>query len=515
MHAYFRMILLLLWFPMLGLASGPAPDGLEAVQADLCFFTDASASTLAPELDVDRLNEFQSDALREVAAAMLNETYTPGLRLGQFEAVSSPRRLAQTLRLRPGFSRYEGITGLKLSEGDHVILMGPAGDATVTLRIPDWMRQPPEGVEPRKDPAGWGLKAQVFPLQEGVNRIQVQKAGLAYLHVVSDQPEQSAGVTVHFLSGEPNGLFDPAVHDNADWDRLLQGETHPILDMRGKYIQVAFPKIWLKTFAGGRGVELVNAFDRILEHHYTFMGLFKYDRVPRNRILARVNHNYYMFRDRDGVAYLGNRGTMRKVVDPESVVRGDSCWGFSHEAGHVLQMIPQLTWGGMTEVSCNLFTMYTLTELGNPSRLLQQGTYASARRKVVEADPRPSYLTTGVFERLVPFWQLHLYFSRQGRPDFYADVMEALRNRPSAGKGNDAIRNQFEFIKVVCDEAELDLIDFFEKWGFFWTGEIVVNDYGTYRYTITPDMVEDVRTYIASRGYPKPATDLTLLKDDT
>lgn len=58
------------------------------------------------------------------------------------------------------------------------------------------------------------------------------------------------------------------------------------------------------------------------------MGLDKYGKIPENRVLARVNFNYYMFRDGDGVAYLGNDGTMRMVTDPETFSRampaGDS-----------------------------------------------------------------------------------------------------------------------------------------------------------------------------------------------
>jgi hypothetical protein len=258
-------------------------------------------------------------------------------------------------------------------------------------------------------------------------------------------------------------------------------------------------------------VELINNYDRMLRSHYTLLGLVKYDKVPRNRILARVNHNYYMFRDRDGVAYFGNKGTMRMVADPEVVIKGDPCWGFSHEVGHVLQMRPQITWGGMTEVSCNLFSMYTVTGLGNKSRLAAQKNYASARKKIIGADPAISYLADrDVFNRLVPFWQLHLYFARNGKPDFYADVMEAMRDRPDAGRGNDSIRNQFEFVKICCDVAELDLTDFFEKWGFFWVGELTVKDYRTYQYRITQEMVDETRSSIAKKNYKKPGEDITL-----
>jgi hypothetical protein len=196
------------------------------------------------------------------------------------------------------------------------------------------------------------------------------------------------------------------------------------------------------------------------------------------------------------------------------VIKGDPCWGFSHETGHVLQMRPQITWGGMTEVSCNFFSMYTVTAMGNSSRLKTQKNYAKARKAIIEADPKISYLADeDVFNRLVPFWQLHLHFAKQGRPDFYAEVMEEMRRRPDAGRGNESIRNQFEFVRICCDVAKLDLTDFFEKWGFFWVGDLTVKDYGTSQFRITQQMVDDTKSYVASQKYPEPEVDLTLIED--
>jgi hypothetical protein len=152
--------------------------------------------------------------------------------------------------------------------------------------------------------------------------------------------------------------------------------------------------------------------------------------------------------------------------------------------------------------------------MGNASRIKAQKNYASARRNIIEANPKRSYLAApDVFDRLVPFWQLHLHFDRQGRPDFYADVMEEMRRRPDAGSGNDAIRNQFEFVKMCCDVAQLDLTDFFEQWGFFWVGELTVDDYGKYEYHITQEMVDETKAYIAAKNYPKPAEDLTRIEE--
>jgi hypothetical protein len=49
--------------------------------------------------------------------------------------------------------------------------------------------------------------------------------------------------------------------------------------------------------------------------------------------------------------------------------------------------------------------------------------------------------------------------------------MERMRGRPDAGTGNDSVRNQFEFVKLCCDAGQLDLTDFFDKWGVLLGGD--------------------------------------------
>ncbi|MGB2821689.1 MAG: M60 family metallopeptidase [Phycisphaerae bacterium] len=510
MKRCFLFVPFLLW----SLTAFGAKYDMQALKADMAFFTDPSCSRLKKTVQSKDLDRFKSPLLRTVAAGMLNGTYDRTYRAASYEAYPSPRELAKTLKLGSGFSRYENITGICLDAGENVVFVGDTGGKELSLLIPDWMRKPGKGVKPSKDPNGWGLHKQRIELATGPNVIDVKKAGNVYVSYFDDHAEKAPKVSVHFPTGKVNGFLDASKHTNADWDRLLDSAVSPILDARGKHIQVAYPVEWFNVYTRGKGVQLINNYDAMLNHHYTLMGLVKYRKVPRNRILARVNFNFYMFRDGDGVAYLGNKGTMRMVADPSVVIKGDPCWGFCHEVGHVLQMRPQMTWGGMTEVSNNIFSLYTGGKMGNKSRIKRQKNYASARKSIIEASPRKSYLAVrNVFDRLVPFWQLHLYFSRNGRPDFYADVMEQMRLRPDVGRGNDSIRNQFEFVKICCDVAKLDLTDFFEKWGFLWVGEITVNDYRTYHYKITQQMVDDTKSYIAKKRYPKPSVDITLIED--
>ncbi len=60
--------------------------------------------------------------------------------------------------------------------------------------------------------------------------------------------------------------------------------------------------------------------------------------------------------------------------------------------------------------------------------------------------------------------------------------------------------------------TELDLTNFFDKWGFFRVGEITVNDYRKYHYNITQQITDDTKSYIAKKKYKKPTEDITLIE---
>lgn len=484
------------------------------VENDLQFFKDPTCSKLKKSVKQDDLNRFQSPQLKSIAEQMLAGTFDPTYRVTEYEAYASPKELARTIKLGNGFSRYENITGMYLEEGDNIILVGDTKGKEISLMIPYWMRKPAEGIEPTKDPNGWGLHCEQAPLKPGINIITIKRSGNAYINYFDDNARKAPKIKIHFVTGKVNGYFDVAKHTNEDWDRLLDNAVSPIMDARGKHVQVAYPVEYFNEFTRGKGVELMSNYDKMMNLQYTLMGLVKYKKVPKNRLLARVNFNYYMFRDGDGVAYLGNKGTMRMVAHPDVVIKGDPCWGFSHEVGHAMQMRPQITWGGMTEVSNNIFSLYTTISLGNESRLKAQKNYVSARKNIIENPEKKSYLDgTDVFDRLVPFWQLHLYFSEKGKPDFYADVMELMRRTPDWGNGNESINNQFQFIRFCCDVTKTDLTDFFDKWGFFWVGNIKLNDYAAYDYTITQEMVDETKAYIASKKYKKPDIDITTVTE--
>ncbi|MGL4854800.1 MAG: M60 family metallopeptidase, partial [Lentisphaeria bacterium] len=201
---------------------------------------------------------------------------------------------------------------------------------------------------------------------------------------------------------------------------------------------------------------------------------------------------------------------MPLVVDPSRVIKGDPCWGFNHEVGHVHQLRPYFNWGGLGEVSNNVVTLYGTTAFGNRSRLSAGNFYQKAKENII--DKKISYLQNdNILQRLVPFWQLHLYFSKHGNPDFYPDLHEVFRNQPAAmgndwgSRGTDKVAEyQLNFIKQSCIVSKTDLTDFFDQYGFFHVGEFEINDYGKYQYKMTQEMVDNLKAEIKALNLPKP-----------
>ena len=490
------------------------------IDKDLKVFETSLATSLKKNVSNAAIKKIKDERLRTLATALKAGTYQTEYRVAEYKAFLSPTMLGKQLRIGNGYSNYENITGIYLPKGKHLVMVENIAEGkNVELLLPNWNRRAPEGIETTKDPNGWGIIKKTFPLKNGVNEIDVTDwDGLVYIHYYSDQPKNEKPIKVHFVNGQVNGYFDIRKNNNEDWKKLIDNAVYPVLDARGRHIQIAYPVEALKKYAYERGTDLISNYDSLVYRQHRFIGLVKYKRVPENHILARVNYNYYMFRDGDGVAYMGTQPgyAMGMVAHPDKVISGDPCWGFSHEVGHVHQLSPYLNWGGLGEVSNNIVTLYVTTSFGNKSRISAQKNYEKARKSII--DNKISYLQDeDVFNRLVPFWQLQLYFAGAGKqPDFYADLYEAFRRQTDeGGRGHrqKVAEYQLNFVKQACKVSKTDLTEFFDKWGFFHIGKFEMNDYGKYTYEMTPEMVAACKTEVKAMNLPKPVVDMTMLED--
>lgn len=502
----------------------------EQLIKDSKIFADLTGKALKPGVNKSDIEKIKVPALKEFATQLNEHRYIADSLIASYYPTLNPQVLGKQMRIGDGFSRYEGITGIVLEKGDNIIFVGETKGAKIKLLVPDWTRKPPVNSKPEDDPSGWGLKKEVFILREGINLVHLKKVGNVYIQYFTDaNPDNFSPITVHFPTGKYNGYFDITKGDsNADFNRLVMNAISPILDMRGDYIQVAFPVDSLKKYTWNKGVDLLKNYDTIVSLQRHLIGWQKEGFNPKNHILARVNYHYYMFRDGDGVAFID--WAMKMVADPKSVITGDPCWGFSHEVGHIHQMRPQMTWGGMTELSNNILTMFCTTILGNKSRLRLENRYVQAKETIL--DKGISYMdfpgiiqnnanqygetgNTDVFQRLVPFWQLYIYFKEQGYNDFYPDLMIAMRKQTLI-EGRDKNKDylyMLEFCRLACEVSKTDLTDFFQRWGFFYVGEMDITDYNKYLYQVSQSDVDAVKSAIAKMNLPKPIKDIALIED--
>ncbi len=490
---------------------------------ELDVFANPMATKLKSGVTAQQIEAVPNEALRTAAKKMFVNKYSKKYRVAAFPAMHNPAALGRELSIGEGYSFYQGVTGVILNEGENVVLVdGIPEGVEVSILVPDWMRRPADEKEPTKDPNGWGLKKKSYPIKNGINKLNIEKEGLAYLVYFFDDITDKPALKVHFVNAKVNGYFDGTKQTNEDWNTLLEHAQYPIMDAIGKYIQVAYPVDAFKKYSHGQGVELIKNYDDMLKAQYDLMGWTKYNRIPKNKLLSRVNFNYYMFRDNDGVAYMGGPGplyAMQMVTDPDVVTKGDPCWGFNHEVGHAHQLYPHFKWGGTTEVSNNICSLYVNILFGSESRLKQGNKYKKARKDIIESGQ--GFLECpDVMSRLVPLWQLQLYFTRQGYADFYPDLYECFRRQNEAltmeerrnHSKNPAV-HQLNFVKQVCKVGKTDLTEFFEKWGFLKVGQWEVQDYGKYHYDMTQEMVDACKAEIKAMNLPKPAFDPSTCED--
>ena len=144
--------------------------------------------------------------------------------------------------------------------------------------------------------------------------------------------------------------------------------------------------------------------------------------------------------------------------------------------------------------------------------------YAYAQQQIVKKKNPHTTTVASNEARLVPFWQLKLYMMDVlGKKDFYHDLYEYYRNYDyealEADKYTDGVY-QLDFVRQVCRISGLNMLDFFEKWGFLTPVDTELNDYGTKKFTVTESQITALEEEISKEGYAMPHKDVHLIQED-
>ncbi len=468
-------------------------DQMESYES---LFTDLSFSALQPGVSRNQLSDIENSFIRNLALALYDGTYDER-RVGHYQTYPDPTLIsAENKTNRMG--SYDNMTGIHVAAGEDIVVFVNETVADLTLRVVDHPQ---------------GYNGADYFLNPGPNRITTSDSGLIYLIYNTDQAHETK---VNIATGTINGYFELGRHTQEDWEEMIAEASYGFFDLKGEKSHITFTTQELREFVVD-APRLLEVYDSIVLMQQQLMGLYKYDRVPAGRLYYRTNlaDGVYMHATGNATEYAPS--TLQWIAN-HNHLRGAHIWGPAHETGHIHQTRPGLMWVGLTEVTVNIYSQHVQTQFGNPSRLQTENVpgyanrYQKAFNEIIEAGIAHG-AHEDVFCKLVPFWQLQLYFAKaQGYTDFYKDVHEEVRIRPNPP--TDGLC-QLEFVKIVCDVTQTDMTGFFQAWGFLTPIDMDINDYGVRRLTVTQEQIDEVLDYIAGKNYPAPAHQVQFITDNT
>ena len=484
----------------------------------LQIFTDNSCSELREGITEKDIKKMPGETYKKLATALLTGTYNSEFRVAEYRPYQNPSIMATTNKTGP-YSLRDNPTGIYVEQGEEIlVLVGDTHGQNISMVVQDLS-------------LGYN-SSKSYPLLSGENKLKMAIGGLVYIQnltndkniplILKTEEDKKAvaakSVKVHFPFGKVNGYFDAQTGTQAQFEEMLRNAKWLDLDVLGKYVHVTWTVLDYKQ-ANTPIMEVMNLLDEVVRLEWDMMGLFKYNKEFGNRMYLHIEHNAKNpYSASNHTAYLASYRDVFCTVEGMK----NRVWVLGHEIGHANQTRPGLKWAGLTEVTNNILANYVRTSLGKGSRLMDKDTgitvYEEAINRIVKAG-QPHCLKNASDEyyvKLVPFWQLKLYLTDVlGKEDFYRDLHEYYRVTPDLDTTVDTQGIlQLDFVRQVCNLAQLDLLDFFEKWGFLRPVDIVMNDYGDKHFTVTETQIQALRKEIEAKEYPKAPENLYLITDE-
>ncbi len=466
----------------------------------LSVFTDITCTEVKQNVTVEMIKTLP-DYFALLATEIQNGTYDKyekSFRIRDYDAYSNIDEWADNLMTKK-YSNLDNCMGIYANAGDEIIvLVGDTHGVQVSL-------QSIEEVLPNGD---------TYLLNEGVNKIKIKNKGMLFLMYNTAIPASPIKVHIPLGSGIVTGFFDLAEHESdAKYAELLQKASYKYFFVRGEKIIFYFHRQSLLDVVPGQIVAAVNLWDNMVGWQQELMGIEAYrPHKVNNHIMAVSIEEGYMWASDYRMGFIHTY--LHNILLPDNVMAAaDNAWGPSHEMGHIHQKA--INWPGATESSNNLFSNYSIYNLGKycsrgselsklaTSRFVDKNCWAKMENAEGGED-------TELHMRMN--WQLWNYFHRCGyKPNFWQEVFIELRkpeNRIVESNPGDA---QMKFVLAVCKVSNQNFTDFFEMWGFFEPIDIMINQYGDFKYTVTPEMIANVKQTISL--YPAPKHAIQYLED--
>ena len=336
-------------------------DGL----SDFSIFADSLCTTLNDGVTQADIDTVSNPFVRNLAQQIYDGTYDFSYRLGEQDCLYDVYEL-KTLRLT-GY-RYDiaqGVTGIMVPKGTNLVIAVqgiPSKTSGTTRQALIYAWKVNEGEYP---------DSETHTLKNGINVISYDGDydGLLYIKWFTDyEPSDYPAIKYHVINGVQNGYIDHNM-TNDSCEAILEAAKYPTIDCLGSYVHAIWEADALLEYTSGEYRKYMNLLDSIVACQQYVVGITKYglEKTPRNLSLIYVNYRYFMYCGNPGVSVYYDQ--QYKVCDVDGLMNesDNGIWGIAHEWGHQHQLRPYFNWSGMTEVTGNMCTQYTLAYLGTPN----------------------------------------------------------------------------------------------------------------------------------------------------
>lgn len=461
----------------------------------LKVFKDTSCSSINPRCtltDLKALPEF----LQMIAKKIKSGDYEDKeFRIASYKAYSHPEFAAKVRNIN-ALNKFDNPTGIVAEKGDEILVfVGPTHGEDIGLA----------SVSPA------GIESSSYPLNEGVNKIRINRSGLLYVMYHTDISTPKKPITVHIPvgSGIVNGYFDVTRHTDKDWKRMISNAPHSMFDIVGRNSMMILHTKYLKDYSPDSITKSVRVWDESVKAMWKIMGFDKYPQPHNNRQLGvSVEGGAHMFATWYYCGYsIGDQGnTLKNEVLAPGVLQGNRLWGIGHEIGHCYQH--PFNWRSMSESSNNFFAQLILDQVTNAINGNEQASDMENPCKYLLSEAvkgMPFHDLNGWAKWGFAQYSFYLYFHKLGiNPEFYPRLFESLRRKPLSRQAYEVSEAHLALYERICNISRADFTDDFEIFNWFVPIDRKGHQYGDYSFKMTEEMARASKARIAAKRYPKP-----------
>lgn len=351
----------------------------------------------------------------------------------------------------------EGTTNLDVQIGAHI-------DNLSSLSLNNWKRAP--------------VITKRETLSRGRNTITSPYGGLVYL--IPTQPNPGTAVTVNLNGGVQAPHYIKGTTKLKDWQDSIRHYGSPWAELQTDRVILTLPSEYVRNL--DHPDDVLKLWDEMLTEYDKLVGTAPNQSLPHRSISLPYR---YVGDIQISAGFMHAGYPIMFFNDPSAIdavtvdgIKTLDGWGWWHETGHEYQQ-NAWTWGKVTEVTVNIFSLYIQDHFGNPSRLLQKrsdGTtiYDTAFKYIETTNADKNFNDDNqadVWTRLVMFRQLQLAYGW----DLYTKLNHDVREMPADLLPKTDQERIDLFVTKASQLSGNNLLEFFDKWGLKYSASAKSN----------------------------------------